>query len=231
MDCASDRSYISRELADKLGVKPLDVEMLSITKLHQQNRAMTFESPVVELEIKLKDDSYMKIVASVISPVVGRIRRFPVDMEKWGSFFPQGNTMADSIPDSKEWATAELLIGGDYYEDIVLEGKKPIGDSGLFLRSSKLGTLLSGATMAKDPEEPKTQKAMGYYSFSYSVSHESKTQGMSQLARNLPRKVQPIGSQWTPKKTTDTKEKGRYGKVGNPKLINQSQVQISRNKT
>ncbi len=173
LDCASDRSYISSELAGKLGVKPLTMEMLSIETLHQKNRAMTFESPVVEFEIKLKDDSYLKIVASVISPVVGRIRRFPVDMEKWGSFFPHDNTMADSIPDSKEWATAELLIGGDYYEDFVLEGKKPIGDSGLFLTSSKLGTLLTGATKAKDPTEAKTQMVMGYYS----VSHNS---------RNLP---------------------------------------------
>ncbi len=77
LDCASDRSYISSELAGKLGVKPSTVEMLSITKLHQQDKAMTFEFPIVELEIKLKDNSYLKIVASLICPVVGRIRSFP----------------------------------------------------------------------------------------------------------------------------------------------------------
>ncbi len=43
--------------------------------------------------------------------------------------------------------------------------------------------------------------------------------------------MQPIGSQWTPKRTTDTKEKGLYAKFGKPKPINQSQVQISRNKS
>ncbi len=72
-----------------------------------------------------------------------------------GIFFPHKNTLTDWIPESKEWASAELLIGGDYYEDIVLNGRNPIGDSGLFLRNSKLGALLTGATMAEDPANPK----------------------------------------------------------------------------
>ncbi len=32
---------------------------------------------------------------------------------KWGSFFPDHNALADWIPESKEWASAKLLIGGD----------------------------------------------------------------------------------------------------------------------
>ncbi len=56
-------------------------------------------------------------------------------MIDWGSFFSDRNTLADTIPDKKEWVSAELLI---YYEGIVLDAKIPIGDSGLFLRNSKL---------------------------------------------------------------------------------------------
>ncbi len=82
--------------------------MLRITKLRQQGRAESFESPIVELEILLKDHSYLTNFASVISPVIGRIRRYPVDSEKWGSFFPDRKTLADTIPDRKEWASAEL---------------------------------------------------------------------------------------------------------------------------
>ncbi len=66
LDCASDRSYISKALADKLGAKPVDVEMLRITILRQQERAESFESPIVELEILLKDNSFLTIYASVI---------------------------------------------------------------------------------------------------------------------------------------------------------------------
>ncbi len=123
--CASDRSYISKALVDKLGAKPVDVETLRITKLRQQDRAESLESPVVELAILPKDNSFLTIYASVISPVIGRIRRYPVDLGKWGSFSPHENTLTYWIPESKEWASAELLIGGDYYEDIVLDGEKP----------------------------------------------------------------------------------------------------------
>ncbi len=113
LDCASDRSYVSKALAEKLGLKPVDVEMLRNTKLSQQERAESFESPIVELEVLLKDNSFLTIYASVISPVIGRIRRYPIDSGKWGSFFPDHNTLADWIPENKEWASAELLIGGD----------------------------------------------------------------------------------------------------------------------
>ncbi|MCP3663239.1 MAG: hypothetical protein GY696_12215, partial [Gammaproteobacteria bacterium] len=64
LDNASDRSYISTEMADKLGLEPLSTEMLSIQKVHQQSKALGFESPIVEMEIKLMDGTYMKIYAS-----------------------------------------------------------------------------------------------------------------------------------------------------------------------
>ncbi len=58
----------------------------------------------------LKDNSFLTIYASVISPVIGRIRRYPFDSVV--GFFPDHNTLADWIPDNKEWVSAELLIGG-----------------------------------------------------------------------------------------------------------------------
>ncbi len=138
MDNGSDRSYISKEMVAKLKAEEVDMDILSIHKLNQKKRPEDTKSPVVAVEVKLKDNSFLKIFANVLSPVVGHIRRYPVDMEKWGSFFPPKNTLADTIPDSKEWVTAELLIGGDYYERIVLDRKKSIGNFGLFLRSSNL---------------------------------------------------------------------------------------------
>ncbi len=54
-------------MADKLGLEPLSTDMLSIQKVHQRNEALSFESPVMEMEIKLRDETYMKIFASVIT--------------------------------------------------------------------------------------------------------------------------------------------------------------------
>ncbi len=224
LDCASDRSYISTEMADKLGLEPLSTEMLSIQKVHQQSKALNFESPIVELEIKLKDDTYMKIYASVINPVVGRFRRFPVDMKKWGSFFPQGTNLrekelSDALPVQREWCSADILIGGNYYEEIVLDKKTPIGDSGLFLRSSKLGEILTGAQEPKQlpmgsayylPVKPRSFAALieegeaariesfGYFNCSHVIETEF---------TEIQRKLKPIGSQWI----TGTKSESKDG--------------------
>ncbi len=219
LDSASDRSYISTEMADKLGLEPLSTEMLSIQKVHQQSKALGFESPIVELEIKLRDDSYMKIYASVINPVVGKFRRFPVDKEKWGSFFPEGKYLSDTLPVQREWCTADILIGGNYYEEIVLDKKTPIGDSGLYLRSSKLGEILTGAQEPKvlpvgsayypPPEKPQTFASMieegyaarfeshGYFSCSHVMETE--------FTKEIQGKVKPIGSQFTTGTETESK--------------------------
>ncbi|MCP3664513.1 MAG: hypothetical protein GY696_18825 [Gammaproteobacteria bacterium] len=98
LDNGSDRSYISKEMVAKLKAEPVARDILSIHKLNQKKRPEDTESPVVAVELKLKDNSYLKIFANVLSPVVGHIRRYPVDMKKWGSFFPPKHTLADSIP-------------------------------------------------------------------------------------------------------------------------------------
>ncbi|MCP3668660.1 MAG: hypothetical protein GY696_40295, partial [Gammaproteobacteria bacterium] len=196
LDNGSDRSYISKEMVAKLKAEPVAKDILSIHKLNQKKRPEDTESPVVAIELKLRNNSYLKIFANVLSPVVGHIRRYPVDMKKWGSFFPTDEKeLADTVPEDKEWVTAELLIGGDYYEQIVQDGKTPIGDSGLFLRSSKLGAILTGAT---DSEGVREKEVGGYFC----VAHrKEKIEYSVNVATYVTQEIPELQMFWTPDRT------------------------------
>ncbi len=113
-------------------------------------------------------------------------------MKKWGSFFPPKIALADTIPESKEWVTAELLIGGDYYERIVLDGKKPIGNSGLFLINSELGAILTGATESEGLRE----KGVGGY---FCVAHRKEQIEYSvNVATYVTQEIPELQMFWTP---------------------------------
>ena len=53
--------------------------------------------------------------------------------------------MADTIPSQTESSSVELLIGSDYYLDIILSKKIGV-QPGLYLLASKLGWILTGRT-------------------------------------------------------------------------------------
>ncbi len=95
------------------------------------------------------------------------------------------------------------------YEEIVLDKKTPIGDSGLYLRSSKLGEILTGAQEPKvlpvgsayyEQVKPRSFatcieegyaarfESHGYFCCSYATETEP--------TKEIQGKVQPIGSQW-----------------------------------
>ena len=52
--------------------------------------------------------------------------------------------LADSIPDSLEPNTVDLLIGSDYFW-LIVGAEKIVLPSGLFLISSKIGYILTGS--------------------------------------------------------------------------------------
>ncbi len=73
LDNGSDRTYISKEMVEKLKVEPIDLDVLSIHKLNQKKHPEDIESPVVAVELMLKNHSSLRIFANVLSPVVGHI--------------------------------------------------------------------------------------------------------------------------------------------------------------
>ena len=63
--------------------------------------------------------------------------------------------LADSIPRESESSSVELLIGNDYYLDIILSQKIEI-QPGLYLLASKLAWILTGRTSEPDSTREET---------------------------------------------------------------------------
>ena len=92
----------------------------------------------------LKSGFTMKIKANVVPNITGTIERTPFRSETIKQTLKQYE-LADTIPVKKESCNIDLLIGNDYYADIVSTKRIMLSD-GLYLFGSKFGWILSGRT-------------------------------------------------------------------------------------
>ena len=140
LDCGSQRTYISKFMAEKLKLKEIGKNFL-IVHTFGKNKPENIETNVVELGIKLKSGFTMNVKANIVPNITGKIQRRPVQkilQEELGKF-----QLADSIPNSVETTYIDLLIGNDYYADIISLQRIVLAE-GLYLLQSKLGWVLSG---------------------------------------------------------------------------------------
>ena len=83
------------------------------------------ESRNTKLDIVLKDGSILTISANVVPQIAESIQRRPVNLktlENWNYLWKEFS-LADDLPTEKETSSVELLIGNDYYLDIILPQK------------------------------------------------------------------------------------------------------------
>ena len=97
--------------------------------------------------------------------------------------------LADTCSVTGDSATIDILIGNDYYLDIVTKESLRVGSTSLYLLSSKLGWILSGRTSS--PDSAAATCAMLTMSSGVD-SHQSATSDMS-FDGNDPA-VQELGS-------------------------------------
>ena len=79
----------------------------------------------------------MNIQANVVPKITGMIQRAPVNSEQFEPLV-RGHALADTLPNELEVSSVELLIGNDYYSDLVLPERKKVRP-GLYLLGSHLG--------------------------------------------------------------------------------------------
>jgi hypothetical protein len=105
----------------------------------------TIKTKSTTLKVMLKDGSYMTMTANIVPKISGMLHRSAVNkiqLEKL-SQMTRNLHLADTIPTEKEVHSLDLLVGNDFYLDIVNSEKIQVC-SGLYLLSSKLGWILSG---------------------------------------------------------------------------------------
>jgi hypothetical protein len=141
MDCGSHRSYISSSLANKLHLKLGKKEKIAILTFGSSVPTV-IDTQMTNLQLKLKDGSFFKIKVHVVPKVSGIIERIPMNVQRLKNVLNK-YSLADTIPQEAESTQIELLIGNDYYGDLLLP-KKVFLAPGLNLINSKLGWILSG---------------------------------------------------------------------------------------
>ena len=97
----------------------------------------------------------MEIRANVVPKITGMIQRMPINSEQLGPFIRDYH-LSDSLRKELEVSTVELLIGNDYYCDLVSSEREKAGP-GLYLLGSHLGWILSGRTPTKEKKTSEVQ--------------------------------------------------------------------------
>ena len=121
MDSGSQRSYITESLAKKLKLRlEDDQEIRRVT--FGSDRPKVLKTKSTKLKIKLANGETMDITANVVPTISGNIQRNSVSEFLIGQVNHLVNSvyLADSIPNEKEVYTIELLIGNDFYLDIIM---------------------------------------------------------------------------------------------------------------
>ena len=157
LDSGSHRTFISKSCANTLHLKSEEDVPLSVYSFgaHQPK---TIESSVVTFHLHLKDGGTKPITASAVPHVTADIHRRPVSQQDKAvlASLPDSD-FADPLPSHQEAAVIDILLGSDYFWDIIGEGRQTL-PSGLTMVQTKLGFVLSGRY--QDPVADSRQHAL-----------------------------------------------------------------------
>ena len=131
------------EIAQKLNLQSNESNNITIYTFGA-SKPKEIMSPVVTLAIKSKDENTIIVKANVVPKISENIQRMSIQLNN--RFLIQRRfKLADTLPQRTESSTIRILIGGDYYNEVMsTEGCKT--NEGLYLIQSKFGWIISGKT-------------------------------------------------------------------------------------
>jgi len=134
---------LAEHLAKQLKLKPEGNELLSVSTFGA-GKAVGMDTYTVRFGVKLNDGSCMLMCANVLKHITGNIRRSPLyqkDLE-FLHMIPR-NRMADIIPSTTQTVKVDLLVGSDYFWDI-MSGDRITLPSGMYMLPSKFSYIITG---------------------------------------------------------------------------------------
>ncbi len=149
-DGGSQRSYITERLADTLGLERRSPKSLSVLTFGSE-KPVILNTSTVEASISLKDGSVMPLRFDVVPQITGKLTRTNSEIlncynlkENWPSIM---QNLADSLPEEGDSTSAsiEVLIGNDYYWEMIT-GERIEISKGLYFVKSSLGWIVTGRT-------------------------------------------------------------------------------------
>ncbi|XP_052778713.1 uncharacterized protein LOC128216176 [Mya arenaria] len=133
-------------LARTLDLQREEEQEIRLVTFGSEKEKVIKTSPT-KVVLEMKGGGDMKITANIVPNITGSIYRKPVNVTEMKSFkeLTQSMDLADTVPTEIETDTIDLLIGNDFYLDIILGHKIEI-QPGLYLLASKFGWILTGRT-------------------------------------------------------------------------------------
>ncbi|XP_053392330.1 uncharacterized protein LOC128555009 [Mercenaria mercenaria] len=181
LDSGSQRTYITERLATSLNLKRTKEQEIRLVTFGS-DKSKVIKTMSTKLNVRLKDGHDYTITANIVPTITGSIQRKPVRISDRDNFrsLIKNLSLADDIPTEEYTDSIELLLGNDYYLDIVLGHKIEI-QPGLYLLSSKLDWILSGRTNEIDDNASDTNLLILSYGNSI-----TKTQVFTNVVKCVP---------------------------------------------
>ncbi|XP_055615031.1 uncharacterized protein LOC129761338 [Toxorhynchites rutilus septentrionalis] len=195
LDCGSQVSFITQSFVTSLGI---DVEEVSVAITGIGSVRSTIKQKC-SVHVHSKCSDYSFIVNCLVSPkITSHVPSVRINLENWE--LPQGLQLAD--PSFHEPSEVDMLIGMDWFYDIMKQGCLKLSDDLPSLHNSQLGWLVGGklrensssylvmhsCAVSVDPVEKLNQKFREVKSVSPEIVPSSEEQCETQFAATLPLK-------------------------------------------
>ena len=149
LDSGSQRTYVTEKLAKEIKLNLGPPESLSIVTF-VANQSTKLQCKSSKLQLHVKDGSVMSLDVTVVPSITGRITRTPLSQAdaKFLRDSALEDKLADTIVTSAEVFQVDMLVGNDYYFEL-LQPRKIDLENGLYLFQSKLRWVFGGKVESK----------------------------------------------------------------------------------
>lgn len=175
-DSGSSRTFITQDLCENLHLKPHRYEIINLATFGS-NRTQEIKSAVVSIKVQLKNRQFITIEANVVPTISCPVHmpRIHIDKE---SILNQIH-LADQFLNSNNSMKIDLLIGIDYYFNIIQE-QRITCKSGLVALHSKLGWILTGKFSKNTPETNQHSLLISESNHKHKMTNFIKAKGLDQ---------------------------------------------------
>ena len=140
LDSGSQKSYITERVSKDLHLRKNSYEHLSI--LHFGSRKpKKVKSAKTTLKLLTLEGQHLEIEANIVPALSGKFNKMPppkCDAKTLGKY-----TLADNYKEGDQNQSIDILLGSDYYPDILKQGQKKL-KSGLHLINTVFGYVVTG---------------------------------------------------------------------------------------
>ena len=204
LDSGSQRTYVTERLAEQLQLKKEKEEEIKLVTFGSES-AKTIKTTQTKLNIKLKNGTYLEVSANIVPVISGSVQRKAMKSSENFEHLVSSLELADDVPKMFESSSIDVLIGNDYYLDIIMSQRIEV-QPGLYLLSSKLGWILTGRS--GDHEPSPTESNMLILTYGNDVTETSAFTTMDYVPPQKPDledfwKVESIGIIDNSKTSTD----------------------------